>query len=152
MHQRFLILLHLRPVHHSKLPSRQRRPPCPCKKRKPGNSHYSDRKEESPDTWENGRTINFNISASIVAHSRQRLLPQRLAGRKGLYDKRGVRSDCKAITQDGQKQKNNSSKINGVSCQSPRLQSALTAPSRLSSCEKTGWGLARFYSVATTYP
>ena len=34
-------------------------------------------------------------------------MPQRLAGRKGLYDKRGVRSDCKAITQDGQKQKNN---------------------------------------------
>lgn len=135
-----------------KLKSSAALPPLPLQETKTGSSHYSDRKEESPDTWENGRTINFNISASIVAHSRQRLLPQRLAGRKGLYDKRGVRSDCKAITQDGQKQKNNSSKINGVSCQSPRLRSVLTAPLRLSSYGKTDWDLARFCSAATTYP
>ena len=62
----------------------------PCRETKTGRSHYSDRKENR-GTWENGRTINFNISTrGIVAHSRQRLLPQQQPGRKGLYDKKGA--------------------------------------------------------------
>lgn len=85
-------------------------------------------------------------------HAGQFFTPYNVCRMMAEITKRGVRSDCKAITQDGQKQKNNSSKINGVSCQSPRLRSVLTAPLRLSSYGKTDWDLARFCSAATTYP